>query len=616
MKYAKVALGLPVDTLFDYLIPDNLTPECRAGKRVLIPFAKRTILGYVVKLASVSNVPGIRPLIKIIDPVAVLTKKLLGLTRMVSEYYCCSWGEAIQAALPLGIRKGLPVNIGNIDMDKVIPDGFRVTFLQYTTSQEKNEFYAAEIAGALGRKSSVLILSAEIKSCVKIHNSLRERYAGKVGITYRKQKIKEELAVWEKARNSDIDILVGTRPAVFAPFPDLGLIIVDEEGAYGYKEEQAPYYHARDVALMRAKEEGIPVILSAQVPSLESYYAIKYAKYGLLNPAPEQAAHPKITVVDMKLHSYSGYKGRTMLSAALEDRIHKALSADKKVIIFMNRKGFARYAYCKMCGFMLTCTACSSKLVFYSEEKKLLCNSCGLKKDMVSVCPACGAQYIKYAGFGIEKLINQLNLLFPQAKISRIDKEHQVPDADFQILVATEMIFHRDDIPRANLAAALDMDSALSIVNFRGNEKMFSLLYRLRSLCSDELMVQTRMAERFSGKEFLSLDINKLYDCELKERKALGLPPFMRLAQLNLRAKDPERARKAAFKLYEELNGADKKISVFEPIESTPFKIRGKYRFHILLKAKNPLSFKGFLKKYLKKARHSGIVTVVDIDPQ
>ena len=245
------------------------------------------------------------------------------------------------------------------------------------------------------------------------------------------------------------------------------------------------------------------------------------------------------------------------ISPVLEDRISKALKAGKKIIIFTNHKGFARYASCRKCGWALNCEYCSSRLIFHFEEKKLICRLCGRKKEAVSLCPKCNSNYLKFSGYGAEKITSQLNLSFPGAKLIRLDKEHQNQDENWQILVATEIIFHLNTLPRAEVVAAIDPDSAINIVDFRNNEKIYSLVYRLSLLTTEELIIQTSLAEFYQRKEFANLNMDKLFELELKERKALALPPYRHLTIIKARSKDKERAEDEALRIYRELAGKD-----------------------------------------------------------
>ena len=617
MGYAKVALGLPIDKLFDYLIPDALAARCLAGSRVLVPFAKRDLIGYVAGLSNKTNIGRVKPIAKLIDSNPILSPEFLRLTESVADYYCSFWGEVIQAALPAGIKRGLPVTVSHTDRPLSPKGAFKATLVRYDNFETLFEFYLSELEKTIADKKSAIILCSEIKSAQRIADLLKEKFHDGICFSCRKQRVKEELAIWEEARNGKLRILVGTRPAVFAPFSNLGLLIVHDEDAYGHKEEQAPYYHARDVALMRAQLERIPLILTSKTPTLESYYAAKRKKYDLINLGQQEyIKQPKITIVDMKQYAFLKNKAGNILSVVLQDRINTALKAGKKVIIFINKKGFSRYAFCQKCGYLLVCDKCSRRLVYRFEDKKLVCNSCGAKKELASFCPACKSEHIKYAGAGIEKVISQLSLCFPQAKINRIDREHTVSSLEAQMIVATEMIFHQEYIPKASIVAVLDLDSALNIVNFRSNEKIYSLLYRLKGLAADELLIQTRIADYYFSKKINKLNLDGLYDAELKERKALGLAPFLHLANLNLRGRNLERLRSWALKLYEKLKEAGKKVSVFAPVESVPFKVRGNFRFQILLKAKNALDISRFIKKRLKEMRSSGIIVTVDVDPQ
>ncbi len=304
------------------------------------------------------------------------------------------------------------------------------------------------------------------------------------------------------------------------------------------------------------------------------------------------------------------------ISPVVEDRISKALKAGKRIIIFTNHKGFARYASCRKCGWALNCEHCSCRLIFHFEEKKLVCRLCGRKKEAVSLCPKCNSNYLKFSGYGAEKITSQLNLSFPGTKLARIDKEHQALDKDWQILVATEIIFHLNTLPKAEVAAAIDPDSAINSVDFRNNEKIYSLIYRLSLLADEELLIQTSLAEFYQRGEFTALDMDKLFELELKERKALSLPPYWHLAVIKIRGKQKERSQDAAERIYQELAGKDKKIDVFEPVPAAPFKARGNFYFHILLKSKNPWDLGKFLKRHLHSSKSRGVILTVDVDPQ
>jgi len=617
MIYAKIALPLPIDRLFDYSLPADITGEI-IGRRALVNFAGRGLIGYIADTAQKTSIPKVKSVLKVIDLKPILNPQLLKLGRIIADYYCSSLGEAFNTILPPGIRKGLAVNIP--DEETALPQaaqGFKMDFIQGDSLEIRMQAYFPRINQALEIKRSVIFLSPEINAGLRIYNLLKAKYAeAKAAFTYRKQSLKEELSIWERARNSQFDILVGTRPAVFAPLPNLGLLIIDQEDGYGYKEEQMPHYHSRSAAILRAESEGFPVVLGGKTPSLESYYAIKNKDCGLNPASTEKRKTPRITIADSSRYGSLKTKSRMFISPVLEDRISKALKAGKKIIIFTNRKGFANYAACRKCGWALNCEHCSSRLIFHFEEKKLICRICGRKKDAVSLCPKCNSNYLKFSGYGAEKIISQLNLSFPGTRLIRLDKEHQSLDKDWQILVATEIIFHLNALPQAEVVAAIDPDGAINIVDFRNNEKIYSLVYRLSLLAAEELIIQTSLAEFYQRKEFSALDMDKLFELELKERKALSLPPYRNLAIIKARSKVKERSEDAGLRIYRELAGKDKKVEVFEPLPAVPFKTRGNFYFTILLKAKNPWNFGKFLRKYLKRSKSGGVTVTVDVDPE
>lgn len=619
MRYVKVALGgMPIDELFDYSLPKELRDKCFVGSRVLAPFSKRTLIGYVISLSNNTKVAKekIRPILKLIDSRPILSRQFLKLSKLVSEYYFCSLGQIIEAGLPTGIRRGAIVNIDSSSNLEKESNCFKAILLRYDNYNDCLDFYSKEIEKTIAQNKSVIILFAQMNSAFKVFTLLKEKYSERVAITHRKQKMSDELKIWEKAANNKVNILIGTRPSVFAPFSNLGLLIVDQEDGYGHREEQAPYYHCRDVAFIRAKLEKAKLILASKVPSLESYYGQKCKRFDFIELLDKNASFPEVIIADMRQYGFSKNKSRLFISPVLEAKINKAISEKQKAIVFINRKGFARYGYCQKCGYLLFCDRCSSKLTFYSEEKKLICNSCGLKKEFLECCPKCNANYVKYGGFGIEKVTNQLNLIFPNIKIERVDKEHKNLSNSSQIIVATEMILWQDPIPKAKLVAVIDFDSQLNIINFRSNEKIFSLLYRIKDLAKEEIIIQTMIPDYYSS--FVKIDINKFFTAELKERKALQLPPFMHLTRINLRGKNLERTKEAAFKLYEgikKLQERDKRFFIFEPTEAMPFKLRGNFRFNVLLKFRNMFMISKSVREYLNKISYSGLRTTIEVDP-
>ena len=236
------------------------------------------MIGYIADTAEKTSIPKVKSVLKVIDSAPILNQPLLKLARIISDYYCCSLGEAFNTILPPGIRKGLAVNI--LEQKTAIPrgqaQGFKMDFVRGDSLEIRMRAYLPRISRAIETKKSVVFLSPEINAGKRIHNLLKIKYGEpKTAFTYRKQSLKEETRIWEQARNSQLDILIGTRTAVFAPLPDLGLLIIDEENGYGYKEEQMPHYHSRSTAILRGESEGFQVILGGQNHSLETYSAIK-----------------------------------------------------------------------------------------------------------------------------------------------------------------------------------------------------------------------------------------------------------------------------------------------------------------------------------------------------
>ncbi|MFA4889391.1 MAG: primosomal protein N' [Candidatus Omnitrophota bacterium] len=601
MLYAKVVFGLPVDGPFDYIVPDGLAKKIAVGSRVWVNFSFKKRLGYCVGLSHKTNVLKLKEISALIDNQAILPENILALCRKLAVYYCCSWGEAIETALPLALRKGVKLKIElppepKNPPKKIISDKPSVTFVQ-ASAEIRFSFYVEQIKEALGQKKSAIVLLTDTNSIFGLKQLLEGLGLGaELAVLHRNQP--KEAEIWLKIRQGQVRIVIGTRSAVFAAMPDLGLIIIDEEHDSVYKQEQVPHYHAREVALMRSGIEKVKAVLGGAAPSVESFYLISQGKIKRIT-LEDKRIIPEIKIIQKR------YK--EVISRFLEDAILASLAAKEKILIFINRKGFATFAACNSCGAALKCPKCDIALVYYFNQGLLKCNHCNFKLEPPKICPHCNAGYIKYSGLGTQKLESELARIFPQAKIGE--------GAGNDIMVATSSVLKTSS--RFALSAVLAIDNSLNRPDFRSTEKAFILLWNLLGLTQKRFIIETQVPNQHCFAALAKNEADKFYAQELSQRRQLGLPPYQHQVLIKLRAKQEEKAKNAALGLFEKLKEANKTktIEVVSVNAGQPPKLRGNYYWQVLLKAKDIVKLNKFLKINLKSLPHSGIIVTIDVDP-
>ena len=612
MSYVKVVVGLPLDGPFDYFVPAEFVDKITPGCRLQVSFGPRKIIAYAVALSTSSRVLKCKSVLKVIDNIPVLDSAMLALTKRLAEHYCCSWGQAIEAALPEELRNGkvipeavLPVPLCGLNRN----DAFLIHAGDDVSKWEK---YLDYIKEALRDNASVIVLLAGIGQVMKARSYIQANLGLEPELLFRKDR--GQLSAWLKIREGKAKLILGTRSAVFAPAVSLGLIIVDEEQDPVYKQEQVPHYHARDVALMRGSIVKARVVLGSLSPSLESFYLAKSNKIKYIL-VPGRKNFPEIKVLNTRPVFARRDKSKPMFSKYLQDCVYTALESKKRILLFLNRRGFATYAACHNCGAALKCPRCNLSLVFHSKENILGCHHCNFKLVPPRICPSCNAGYIKYSGAGTQKLENALSGVFPAAKIIDIDDTAALDLLAGDIYVATSVVFKERDASFA-LAGVLMIDNSLNRVDLRSAEKVFGLLINLARLTSERLVIETGFPEHHCLKAIEAQDANIFYNEELKQRRQLGFPPFRHMIILKIRGKDADKAQSAAQELFNELNREKKSgLRIMSLSPGLPPKLRDYYYWQILTSASLLKKANAFLKKSLKTSRHSGIIITVDVDP-
>jgi primosomal protein N' (replication factor Y) (superfamily II helicase) len=436
---------------------------------------------------------------------------------------------------------------------------------------------------------------------------------------------------WKHAQGMTPSVIVGTRSAVFSPLPSIGLIWVDREEDPAFKEPKEPRYHAREVAWLRAQEEGALVVLASAHPSLESAFDPK-AEIHILPPEPVH--RPAIELVDLNYEP-----GGTLLSRKLEAAMHEAMERKAGILLFLNRKGYARTLVCRDCGWMPRCPSCAVTLAYSREAGNLSCRYCGQADVLPQSCPLCKAARFSSVGDGTERVELDARRLFPQAKIARLDggRLHRtaaardiwegIQSGAWDILIGTQALFQREPLPRRGLVGILQADSGLHVPDFRAAERTYQLLdeaVRVARPASEggRVVLQTRLPSHHAVQAILSADPRRFYDEELEARRLLNYPPVCHLAALSVSGKNQQQLEAAAIqwkcRLEGSLDGAES-ITVLGPVPTMGKSLKGHYRYQILVKETDRARLCRLIRETVESMegayRKKQIKFIVDIDP-
>ncbi len=613
--YAKIVFGLKVEGPFDYEVPVSLAEKIRPGSRVLVNFGfRKKMVGYVAGTSSRTGIRNVKPVLDLLDESPLLSPRMMELAAEVAEYYCCSLGEVIETALPEELRRPRKTALRFwAAAPDVRPAPGQARLIHDVSGIQRWEIYRNEIDAALRGGGSAVLLLPDVPAVLTAYEKFSGYFpAEAVAVLYRKQP--GELENWRNVKEGKARLVIGTRSAVFAPLENMGLMIIDEEQDFVYKQDQVPHYHARDAALMRCRLEKAALIMGSRSPSLESYYLAGQGRmrYECLS---RKNGFPEVKIADMRNMPLYERRKRSVFSRYLLDSIVAALNARGRTLLFLNRKGFATAASCGTCGHVLKCGRCNSNLVYHYQNKELRCPYCTFAMPAPKLCPSCNSGYIKFSGMGTEKIESELARLLPQARIGRPRETEGLTAADADIVVASEGSIRRAQA-KFDLIGVLSIDNSLNRVDFRAGEKTFCLLSELWSLTDTKMIIQTRLPHHYCFAALQEKNSGVFYEEELKQRKQLRLPPFVHIAYLKLRGAQEEKVKAAAQALFESLSKIKKSgIRVISVNPGQPSKLRGNYHWQILLAAADAVKIGRFLKPRLKNLKHSGIIVTVDVDP-
>jgi primosomal protein N' (replication factor Y) len=702
--YAEVAIPVPVRQTFTYRIPEALAGRVAPGVQVNVPFGPRSAEGFVVSVSADparADLATIREIRLAGDAGAALPASLLELTRWLADYYLCSWGEAIKAALPGGFEplRATPkrrrktaaaadepaagfdadVAAGALDVPargRTLTDEQRAAieaiaaaaaaprhqvFLLFgVTGSGKTEVYLESTARVLAAGGQVLAMVPEIALAPQMLAAFRARFGASVVLWHSALPQGQRREAWRRVADGSAAVVVGARSAVFAPFRRLGLVVVDEEHEPAYKQDEAPRYHGRDVAVVRAHRLGIPIVLGSATPSLESFQNVETGKYARLDmprriddrPTPPVHVVPLLRKGDPRPEDdlpdagrdddAPGRAGTGILSPPLVRALRERIRRAEQAILFLNRRGHSTVVRCGDCGWVARCPHCDIALTWHADRRELRCHYCAYRSRTIDACPDCAGQCFVYKGIGTQKVESEIARLVPEARLLRMDfdttrrrgalekiiETFRLRKAD--ILLGTQMVARGLDFPGVTLVGVINADTQLNLPDFRSAERTFQLLTQVAGRAGraapGEVIVQSFAAGHYAIEAARAHDYPTFFAAEMAFRREVDYPPLSRMISLLLDGADEARviarADDTARGLGEWLRAeaiAPGALELLGPAPRSLSRLKGKFRWHITLK--------GHDHRVLKRAAEaalalpsigrgkSAVRLAVDVDP-
>lgn len=807
-QYAEIVLPMPVDRPFTYTVPESLRVRAAVGMRAIVPVQRRLETGFIVALSGRTELEKVRAIVDLPDEAPVLLPAILDLCRWIADYYCCSWGEALQSAVPPGIRTAskmryrlLPealsqgrysdrqrkviaelhargpltegqlasaagrgalsntlqslVKRGVLLAEPVIEAGvsirtetyariieesalatpeieallrrapkqgavyldllhgaperaattlhekhgitaailrelekkglitlferefyrtpelsangqpgakhvlndeqqvaleavsaaldarrFQTFLLKGITGSGKTEVYLQAIQHALAQDRQAIMLVPEISLTPQTVGRLFARFREEIAVLHSGLSAGERYDEWRRARRGEVRIVVGARSAIFAPLADVGLIIVDEEHDTSYKQGETPRYHARDVAIMRARAAGAVCVLGSATPSVESYYNSESAKSTRieLRRRATSSALPVVRLVDMRIET-AETGGQVILSRSLEDAVRERVAGGEQVILLLNRRGFSPFVLCPMCGWVATCTDCQVSLTYHQHGANLRCHYCNATRPKPAVCDECHFNPLIYLGTGTQKVEDYLLRSFAGARIERMDADTtsgkgghakilgRFAAHEIDILVGTQMLAKGHDYPGVTLVGVVNADMGLALPDFRAAENTFQLLTQVAGRAGrgdrpGQVILQTYRPKHYAVLAAVEHDYAAFYAREIDYRHSAGYPPFRRMAAFLVESEDAEIAERHAVLLRrvarEQRDVLRCPAEIMGPAPAMVSRIMRKYRWNLALLCANAKRLNGLARAIRTsfEERATGKVHLkVDLDP-
>ena len=659
----QIALDTPLNSVFDYGWPreEGATPQ--VGQLALVSFGRREVVGLIVAIVQETDVPPekLKNAIAVREQLSPLSPQWLALAGFAADYYQRPLGEVALPGLPKNLRvpktvaldralkklgklppPGDPSPLGMPPLNPAQQEaanaiggarGFTPLLLYGVTGSGKTEVYLQACAQVLERdpQAQILILVPEINLTPQLEGNIRARFPGLMLATLHSSLSEgERMLHWLAAHQGQARIVLGTRLAILASLPHLQLIVIDEEHDPSYKQQEGLRYSARDLAVWRAHQLQIPIVLGSATPSLESWHHAqtgRYRRLELRERAVKDAVLPKVKLVDMEKD-----KPKEGLTSALIAALRQRMEVGEQSLLFLNRRGYAPVLCCDACGWISNCTRCTAFMVLHRPEHRLRCHHCSLELRIPHSCPTCGNIDLQPLGRGTQRVEEGLQALFPEARILRIDADSTrrkgsaqeafdtVHRGDVDILIGTQMVAKGHDFKRLTLVGVLNPDTALFSQDYRASERLFAQLMQVagragRAGLESEVLIQSRYCQHPLYGAVMRHDYDRFAGSLLEERHQAALPPYM--YQALLRAEAPELA--TAIEFLEAARDAvpSDTVVINEPIPMTMTRVHNVDRAQLLVESNSRPALQAFLNEWVDalRALKSRVRWSLEVDP-
>ena len=697
-EYALVCVDVlhgDVDRLFHYAIPAGM--HIKEGMRVRVPFGKgnKIIFGYVIEITETPpEIKNIKTIDSVPDDFCVFTKDTLSLARWMKDKYYCILASALRCVapsakangqFPMARRKWTEVSAQPAPdikltipqqsaVDKIIESihrgeeisplltreanaepvagnvGHHTFLLHGVTGSGKTEVYLHVIQEVLALGRQAIVLVPEIALTPQMVSLFTARFGSRVAVTHSRLTSGERFQIWKLALDGEIGLVIGPRSAVFTPFANLGLIVIDEEHEHTYHSETTPKYDAREVAIKRAELTNATVVLGSATPSLESYFRTteesKQPYYLLELPERINKTTPKVNVIDMRKEAARG--NMSLFAQEFQSALHQTISAGRQAILFLNRRGHSSFASCRWCGFVLACSTCRVNHTYHADKKRMICHYCGVGTTLPSTCPACNSNHIRLYGMGTQKIEEEIRKIFPDVGVLRMDMDttrgkfghakvlNSFRKGEAQILIGTQMVAKGLDFPNVTMVGVIAADLSLNTGDFRAAEHTFQLLTQVSGRAGravtfeggtkneGNVYLQTYNPEHYAIVLAQKADYKNFYTHEMALRRAMVYPPFSHVFSVMFAGpaeKDIVLALQKLAAIMEYANNRDgqDRFSVIGISPAFISKIKNQFRWKLLVKCKNAEPLKAFVLYCIRKLRENdplpGITVHLNLDP-
>ncbi|HWJ01289.1 MAG TPA: primosomal protein N' [Burkholderiales bacterium] len=630
-----MAVGVPLARLFEYALPDGLSVQ--VGDRVVVPLGARQQIGVVLETQAESALPAerMKPIAAVRDDAPRLSAEWLELMRFLSSYYQRPLGETIVSALPPRLRSVKPLpRKALVPPKEALPARFVPThelraeqrdamqriarssgqfeafLLHGVTGSGKTEVYLHLIAGVIERGGQALVLVPEISLTPQLEERFRHAFPeATLAVMHSGLEDIARTTAWLQAARGEAAIVLGTRLALLAPLPKLGLVVVDEEHDPSFKQQEGLRYSARDAAVYLARLAGCPVVLGTATPSLETWHnwrSGRYQRLELSERASPGARLPAIRVLDMKSESIdSGF------TAALLSAIGKRRELGEQSLVFINRRGYAPVLACEACGWTAACTRCTARMVLHSADRCLRCHHCGAQAAVPAACPTCGNVDLKPLGRGTQRIEEALQARFPSARVVRIDRDsarrrgeltrtlEALRRGEGDILVGTQLLAKGHDFPNLTLVGVLNADTALVSTDYRAAERLFAVLAQVAGRAGrrerpGEVLVQTRYPGHPLFAALARHDFASFAESQLEERRSAGFPPFVFEAALRAEATKLDTAMRFLRNAAASADAPDG-VHVYDPVPNILTRRAGLERAQLIVQSRSRPALQAYL---------------------